>query len=48
MRCAHCGHLFLKGETRVEGREGVYCQGTCRYDHEVLGVDPEDVPPKRD
>ena len=45
--CDHCGHVFLTGEEYVEGEDGVYCVGTCRYDAEVLEVDADELPPRR-
>lgn len=42
--CDHCGGEL--GADRVEGRDGEYCPGTCCYDAEALGVDPDELPPR--
>ncbi len=44
--CDHCGRGVPVGGA-VVGAVGTYCPGTCRFDAEVLGADPDDLPPLR-
>lgn len=42
--CDHCGTSILQGVEPYKGTNGVYCSGICRYDAEVMGIGPDELP----
>lgn len=43
-QCDHCETAILQGVEPFAGENGVYCTTTCRYDAEVMEIEPGELP----